>query len=532
MLFPSVSSSRSTSGVILRRMQHKVCFLESQVVPYLWDVGKAFLSSAEVSTALRPFYFLVHPDLFGKYPNEQAKNEDALKSLKHYVDTLVVDKKKPNPKKMMFYIKPRTAQEKERTSLKSVHILLKDTKIRPTILAILKSVDLPSDYVDTIPISQNDDNYEVPNECEKKVYYEWEGHFSYQGSGYSSTDKRQPFISWLSNNVEIARTRLSQCEQIRLATQRLQDELCYNYNLQDILWDCGWETSHRRGSVESFKFLADNHPFIGNIVKNRTVVFGGSSGVSLSGHIILYSGDVRYNWLDVIKNVPQNSILLEQLPMAEKMLSQSLRYISIVHRKYQPITLVEDYKSRLRKLVTGVNDYKFRRSLPTCWPESMSMFKMSVETESSPLMLSPTGIFIVPASCPGFLLVDFITQGMEEAIKRMQETESVVQEEDLLVTKCVNELGLIQLDRDDSITSQNMITCCRMLLKQARKIRHLTHGNHLTVTRYYSVNQDGVICIPWDLTFGKGEEKQEQENQSQQYKRNAENSDISKIDPF
>ena len=33
------------------------------------------LSSAQVSTALRPFYFLVHPDLFGRWPREQAVNE-------------------------------------------------------------------------------------------------------------------------------------------------------------------------------------------------------------------------------------------------------------------------------------------------------------------------------------------------------------------------------------------------------------------------------------------------------------------------
>jgi len=190
------------------------------------------------------------------------------------------------------------------------------------------------------------------------------------------------------------------------------------------------------------------------------------------------------------------------------MLSQSLRDINIVQRQFQPITLVEDYKSRLRKLVTGVNDFKTRRSLPSSWPESMSQFKLSVETESGPLMLGPTGIFIVPASCPGFLLMDFITKGMEEAKQRMICASSVVQQEDLLVIKCINELGLIQLDRDDSITSQNMIICCTNLLKEAAKMRHLTHGNHLTVTRYYSVNQDGVICIPWDLTFGN-DEKQE-----------------------
>ena len=31
-----------------------------------------YLTTQEVSTALRPFYFIVHPDLFGQFPNERV----------------------------------------------------------------------------------------------------------------------------------------------------------------------------------------------------------------------------------------------------------------------------------------------------------------------------------------------------------------------------------------------------------------------------------------------------------------------------
>lgn len=37
--------------------------------------------------------------------------------------------------------------------------------------------------------------------------------------------------------------------------------------------------------------------------------------------------------------------------------------------------------------------------------------------EAGPLMVSPTGQFIVPSTCPGFLLVNFITENMEEAAR-------------------------------------------------------------------------------------------------------------------
>jgi hypothetical protein len=54
--------------------------------------------------------------------------------------------------------------------------------------------------------------------------------------------------------------------------------------------------------------------------------------------------------------------------------------------------LVEEYRTRLRKLVTSVGDYRVRRALPAAWSEAgMHQFKMSVESEASSLMLSPGG---------------------------------------------------------------------------------------------------------------------------------------------
>ena len=44
-------------------------------------------------------------------------------------------------------------------------------------------------------------------------------------------------------------------------------------------------------------------------------------------------------------------------------------------------------------------------------------------------------------------------------------------EEDNLTIRCINELGLIQLDRDDSIPSEDMIKCCKRLLSNASEIR-------------------------------------------------------------
>ena len=195
------------------------------------------LSSTEVSTALRPFYFLVHPDLFGKYPKEQTENEKSLKTLKNYVDTMVSEKKKPNPKDVQFYVKPRTLQQKERNILLSMKIRLRDTSLRATVLTILKAAELPTGFVDAIPEKKEKD-VEPPKEIFTDPFEEEikvsdvsipvlnvmlslpiQGE---QAGRFSSTDKRQPLLGWLQTNMTVARQRLSRHEPIRLETERLQ----------------------------------------------------------------------------------------------------------------------------------------------------------------------------------------------------------------------------------------------------------------------------------------------------------------------
>ncbi|KFM78448.1 hypothetical protein X975_17264, partial [Stegodyphus mimosarum] len=47
------------------------------------------LTQQEVATALRPFYFAVHPDLFYQFPKEKEINENSLKQLNFYLETVL-----------------------------------------------------------------------------------------------------------------------------------------------------------------------------------------------------------------------------------------------------------------------------------------------------------------------------------------------------------------------------------------------------------------------------------------------------------
>lgn len=50
------------------------CRLRQRIVqcPRLYTGEARNISSSELATALRPFYFAVHPDLFGRFPEQRV----------------------------------------------------------------------------------------------------------------------------------------------------------------------------------------------------------------------------------------------------------------------------------------------------------------------------------------------------------------------------------------------------------------------------------------------------------------------------
>jgi hypothetical protein len=63
---------------------------------------------------------------------------------------MIDDKKLPRPIEATFYIKPRVIRKV--TSLRKVRVTLKNvTRVRDVVTVILRSADLPTSYVDSLP---------------------------------------------------------------------------------------------------------------------------------------------------------------------------------------------------------------------------------------------------------------------------------------------------------------------------------------------------------------------------------------------
>lgn len=302
--------------------------------------------------------------------------------------------------------------------------------------------------------------------------------------------------TWLAENAPKARQRAKETGDLEAEIDKLKNVLVQELQLSDIRYECGWNIEHYRGCLKSLQRLVRTHADVVDTLKNRVVVFAPFTGISLEGHVMLFTGDVQNNWIDFIKNIPQHDVYLRVVPVYELTLSQVLRGIQIGRRKFMPKTQARGYANYLMKVTTSLNDFLSKQKYPQSWPESLKEFTIVVESEAGPLMVSPTGQFITPATCPGSILVDFINQNMELARERMFKYEKDKHVEQQLIDNCLAQLKLHSLTKDDAVTPDKMIASLRDLL--SCKPQHLAQIK-LHISHYYSVHVDGVVCIPWDF---------------------------------
>lgn len=265
-------------------------------------------------------------------------------------------------------------------------------------------------------------------------------------------------------------------------------------------YDNGWNISHIRGALQSLVSLATQHSNIMDNLQGRTIALGQFTGVSLDGDVYLNIIDVRNEWLSLIKKVRQEDSALTMIPSYEKALSSILRDIHIRRRKFMPKVSAALYCSHLRQLITSIGDFYGRgNKFPPSVPESLSKYEIVVEPEAGPLMVSPTGQFITPSSCPADELIAYINNHLDEATLLLTEYSINKHVEKALHKEVKERFGLLELHKDDSITPGLMISCCQRLLTRTDKLNANLRGNILYVTHYYSVLTEGILCIPWNF---------------------------------
>ncbi|XP_034133978.1 T-cell activation inhibitor, mitochondrial isoform X3 [Drosophila guanche] len=461
------------------------------------------LLNQDLTTALRPFYFAVHPDFFAQHPEQRNTNENSLKLLSEHLESLYERRpqRSTDGQVLKFYVRA-SADADKRDSFRLIQIRTdwQSTRDPKTFIqSLLESCNLSTDYVRTIRTQP-----EPPKSSETSMAYKpgQDYHYDKEFSEFESQARnerasmRPVLTTWLEENADKAKQRAKETADLQAEINKLQKVLVEKLKLRDARYECGWNIEHYRGCLKTLERLANTHLAEMEPLRDRIVVFAPFTGISLEGHVMLFTGDVLNNWIDFIKNIPHHDTYLKVVPIYEQTLSQVLRGIQIGRRKFMPKQQARGYANYLMKVTTSLGDYLGKQKYPKNWPETLHEFTIVVESEAGPLMVSPTGQFITPATCPGVILVDFISQNMQSSRELMNKYAEDKHIEQQLMDECMKELQLQTLTKDDAVTPDKMIVALRELSQM--QLPHLQQVK-LHITNYYSVLTDGVVCIPWDF---------------------------------
>nr|XP_056713511.1 T-cell activation inhibitor, mitochondrial [Euleptes europaea] len=462
------------------------------------------LSGADAVNALRPFYFAVHPDFFGQHPREREVNENSLKRLNGYLENL----QKPGfhsfkPTQLTFYVRereqnsPNVQEPFGASGFRTVSFTLQTKDLLSTVLDILNSCSLSTEHVQSLYGNVGTlSNRGAPRAFQRpikwdKTYYSFTGFKDPEEELEQAQRMETTLSSWLDNNEKSAVKKLKNSLPLRKELDRLKGELSRQLQLSDIRWQRSWGIAHRCSQLHSLSRLAQQSPEALRNAKGRTLIFTDQSGMSATGYVMLGTMDVHHHWTKVFERLPSYSALQRKLLLLEDQISHLLGGIQITYiEELQPMFTLEEYYGILDGFYNRV-----RNSRLPFHPRSLRGLQMILESDRYAPGLHELGHFIIPAVCDPATLLWFIISKSKEARANMERKEELMVLEKELIKASTERFSLHQLYKEPSISSVQMIRSCNRLLKESLPF---LQGMRLCISHFYSVLQDGDLCIPWN----------------------------------
>uniref|UniRef100_A0A673HIJ5 T-cell activation inhibitor, mitochondrial-like n=1 Tax=Sinocyclocheilus rhinocerous TaxID=307959 RepID=A0A673HIJ5_9TELE len=452
---------------------------------------------SDAINALRPFYFAVHPDFFGRHPREREVNENSLKRLNGYLENL----QKPGarsikPANLTFYV--RDTKEKADSSgsllasgFRPVTFTLQSKDVLSTVLDVLSSCSLSVEHMQDVLKAETEKSstqqpgiaFYCPIKWDK-TYYTFTG-FRDPEQELEQARRVEPTLSlWLRNNEPEATKKQNASLPRREELKRLKRELIQKLGLLDIRWQRKWGVAHKCCQLQSLGRLATQNGL-------NVQFFTDQSGMNASGHVMLGTMDVHHQWTKLFERLPSYRSMFQQSDWLKERISHLLGGIQVIHiERMGPALPLEEHYSTLNTF--------HKRLLPqrlSLHPRSMQGLTMSLENDRSTPCLHEMGHFIIPTMCDTLQLQNFLQSQAQEARRRMQRRDKLEAEEEDIISSCLQDLSLHSLCKEPSVSSSQMIPCCRRLMEERSP---QMQGLHLCISHFYSVMQDGDLCIPWD----------------------------------
>ncbi|XP_044944971.1 T-cell activation inhibitor, mitochondrial isoform X5 [Mustela putorius furo] len=469
-----------------------------------WFLSSRTLSGAEAVNALRPFYFAVHPDFFGQHPREREVNENSLKRLSVYLENL----QKPGfrslkPTPLTFYVRETEQNSSEgqepfsTSGFRAVKFTLHTRDLLSTVLYILNSCSLSVEHIQSLNTNVHSAKRmsDRPIKWDKSYYY-------FTGFKDPHEDLEQvsrmetTLTSWLDNNGKSAVKKLKNSLPLRKELERLKDDLSHQLQLSDIRWQRSWGIAHRCSQLHSLGRLAQQNLETLKNAKGCTIIFTDRSGMSAVGHVMLGTMDVHHHWTKLFERLPSYFDLQRRLMLLEDQISYLLGGMQVVYiEELQPVLTLEEYYSLLDVFYNRL----LKNRIPF-HPRSLRGLQMILNSDRYAPSLHELGHFNIPSLCDPANLQWFILTKAQQARDNMKRKEELKVIENELIQASTKKFSLEKFYKEPSVSSKQMVDCCKRLLEQS--LPYLK-GMHLCISHFYSVMQDGDLCIPWNWKDGE-----------------------------
>ncbi|XP_067147554.1 T-cell activation inhibitor, mitochondrial isoform X3 [Apteryx mantelli] len=458
-------------------------------------------------------------------------NENSLKRLNGYLENL----QKPGfrsfkPTRLTFYVResePNSSNVPESFSasgFRAVSFTLRTRDLLSTVLDILNSCSLSTEHVQSLNVNSQSrkEAKTVLNRPIKwdKTYYSFTGFKDPEEELEQAQRVETTLISWLDDNEAGAVKKLKKSLPLRKELERLKFELSHHLQLSDIrllflqvaydmnsfsvgssllllskkcysMWQRSWGIAHRCSQLHSLGRLVQQRPEVLKNVKGRTLIFTDRSGMSAAGHIMLGTMDVHHHWTKIFERLPNYYKLQKRMLFLEDRISQLLGGIQVIYiEELQPLLTLEEYYDTLDCFYSKLLDSR----LPF-HPRSLRGLQMILESDRYAPSLHELGHFTIPTACDPATLQWFIIAKAQEARQNLKRKEEMMITEKELINTSTEKFSLDRLYKEPSVSSVQMIDCCKRLLEES--LPYL-QGMHLCISHFYSVLQDGDLCIPWN----------------------------------
>uniref|UniRef100_A0A915I391 T-cell activation inhibitor, mitochondrial n=1 Tax=Romanomermis culicivorax TaxID=13658 RepID=A0A915I391_ROMCU len=453
-------------------------------------------SAVQAFTALKPFYFAVHPDLFGQYPDYRRTNEDSLQQFNGYMDSLLQASRTGGAQKSLrlkFYLRPpSSAESKNKGEFKLVEVDLKQNDVLKLVMHVLEKCDLPTDHLPKMASSPS-------------ITFK---HFDYTSSSRASTsadddylkefikvrrrnqkeEEKLTFDQKLKKMVDLSNESSAKCAAFNDDLKENNETLLAKYGVKKVDWGSSWSMQFCPGYLLSLnKVLADNVRYSDNNIR-----FASGTYVSVDGFLVLGVQDTPLEWCRVLSNLkPYDFYFAEILKMQSEL---SLRHFFGAKISASPNESVSRYRKWLRSLCE-----KFSSSYNKMdHSQSLSHISIIIMNQYSTLMVDDFGHMMIPYSSSRDEILKFLSANHRWAADQQANRESlrltVVGHRDHVV----DSLQLKSLDWPDHIRLEKILDCLQTMSKYEEKLCILS-GKKLKIGQVFCVEFDGTIVVPVDF---------------------------------